>query len=435
MRRPLFLLIALLAAAFGTIAAVPAPHATLTQPIQWLTELIARHGIGWGLMAAFVGGLFLNLTPCVYPMIPVTLAFFSHQAAGSWRHLVWLACCYVAGLSLTYAVLGLVAARTGALFGSWLQQPLVLMSMALLIVGLAMSMFGLYELRLPRILMRRFDTASAGAGGALVMGIVLGLVAAPCVGPFVLGLLLVVGEIANPFSGFLLLFMLGLGMGLPCVVLGVTASHVSHLPKAGAWLVWTKHALGCILLGLAVFFLTPLLSGMVTRLAVTALLLASGVYLGWLARIAHQGRRFRVIRHTAGVLLVAAAVLAAWPTPHAGPAVPWVSYSERAIAEARRAQRPVVVDIYADWCLPCLELDRVTFRHADVIRALQSVETLRVDVTRDPSPEAQALLARYGIVGVPTVMFFDAQGREREELRLSGFEPPGAFLRRLKQIQ
>ena len=351
-------------------------------------DLISHHGLGLGLVAAFLGGLALNLTPCVYPMIPVTLAFFSGQAAGSWRRTALLAACYVVGLSVSYAILGVLAARTGALLGSWLQQPAVLVGIAVVIVALSLSMFGLYDLRPPRVLTDRLGLASAGAGGAFVMGMVVGLLAAPCIGPFVLSLLLLVSQLANPVIGFLLFFVLGLGMGLPYLVLGMTANRLGRLPKAGAWLVWSKRVLGVVLLGVALHFVWPLLPS-------------------------HAWR----------------------PTPQAASSmVAWEPYSQAAFARAGRAHRPILIDVYADWCIPCVEMDHVTFHHPDVVQALAGVTTLRVDATRGVSDEAGELLERYHVYGAPTVLFFDRNGQEQEALRLSGFATPKEFLERLKRI-
>ena len=356
--------------------------AAAAQPLGWLNDVIQRHGLWWALPAVFLGGLALNLTPCVYPMIPVTLAFFSSQAAGAWRRTAWLACCYVLGISLNYALLGVLAAQTGALFGSWLQQPIVIVGVALVVVALALSMFGLYDLRPPQALTRRMGQASAGFWGAFVMGLVVGLVAAPCIGPVVLGLLLLIGQLGDPAAGFLLFFVLGLGMGMPYVVLGMAAHRIGRLPKAGAWLVWSKRALGVVLLGVALFFLTPLL-----------------------------------------------------PRPQAMTSpVAWVPYTEAALEQAQRAQRPILIDIYADWCLPCVEMDHVTFHHPDVARALASVATLRVDATREVSPEAERLLERHHVYGAPTLLFFDRSGRERLDLRLEGFATPDEFLERLEDM-
>ena len=355
--------------------------------LDWLSHVVTQHGLGAGVLVTFLGGLALNLTPCVYPMIPVTLAFFSGQAAGTKRHVALLALTYVMGLSLCYAILGLAAAKTGALFGAWLQQPAVLVGVALVIVALSLSMFGLYELRPPQVITRHLGQATAGVGGAFVMGMVVGLVAAPCIGPFVLGLLLVIGQMANVVTGFFLLFALGLGMGLPYLVLGLAAHRVGHLPKAGAWLVWTKKALGVVLLGLAFYFIRPVLPE------------------------------------------------AVWPRSHAVSSVAWVPYTNVAFEAAQRQHQPMVIDVYADWCLPCVELDHVTFRHPDVVEAMKSVATLRVDATGDVSQDAQALLDQYKIYGVPTVLLFDRSGTEHTDLRLLGFVDPKAFLERLKQIQ
>ena len=353
--------------------------------MTWLSEFIRHHGLWTGLAAVFLGGLALNLTPCVYPMIPVTVAFFSSQSTGGRRRTFWLACCYVVGLSCSYAVLGFLAASTGALLGSWLQQPLVLISIALIVFALALSMFGVYELRPPAALMQRLGSASAGLWGAVAMGLVVGVVAAPCIGPFVLGLMLFVSQSANPAMGFLLFFVLGLGMGLPYLLLGMAAHRVSHLPKAGMWMVWVKRVFGVMLVALTLFILKPLLP--------------------------------------------------AWMKPQAVSSVAWAPYTDAALTRAKQEQRVAIVDVYADWCLPCVEMDHVTFRHPDVVRALSEVTTLRIDVTRGVSPEAEGLVERFHIFGVPTVLMFDRTGTERSDLRLAGFVPPEEFLKLLEQLK
>ncbi len=401
---------------------------------DWLHGVLSQHGLWWGLPAVFLVGLSLNLTPCVYPMVPVTLAFFSSQAAGSLGRAARLAGCYVLGVALTYAVLGLAAAKTGALFGSWLQHPAVLAALAAVIVGLALSMLGLYELRPPRALARRLGQASAGMWGAFLMGLVVGLVAAPCIGPVVLSLLLLVGQLGDPFAGFLLFLALGLGMGVPYLALGVAANRIGHLPKAGAWLVWSKKALGLLLLGLALFFLKPLLPGRATWLAAAALLAGSGTYLGWLERSRGRGAGFARVRLAVGGLLIGAALVMVAPRPRPASLVAWIPYTAAALEEAQRSHRPILIDIYADWCIPCVEMEHVTFRDPAVAQALQPVATLRVDATRGVSADAERLLSRYRIYGAPTILFFDRTGHERADLRLLGFSAPDEFLERLQQI-
>jgi len=350
-----------------------------------MEQVLASHGMWLGLVVVFLGGLALNLTPCVFPMIPVTLAFFSGQAAGRVGYATWLGVVYVAGMSLMYAILGMAAASTGALFGSWLQHPLVLVGLAGLVTALALSMFGLYELRPPRWVTRRLGEAKSGTAGALVMGLTVGLIAAPCIGPFILGLLVFVSELANPWAGFGIFLTLGLGMGLPYVFVGALANQMSRWPKAGAWLVWIKRALGVVLIGLALYFLKP----------------------------------------------VVAAVMPAAPTAGAARAPTWQPYTPQRLEQALQEGRPVLVDIYADWCLPCVEMDHVTFRHPEVVRALEPFATLRVDATQRVPPNAEPLLERYQVFGVPTLLVFDAEGRERPDLRVNGFVPPKELLTRL----
>lgn len=403
-------------------------------PSDWLADVIAERGLALGLVVIFFGGLALNLTPCVYPMIPVTVAFFSNQASGSFRRAALLAGSYVLGMSLTYATLGVLAATTGAMLGSWLQLPAVLIGVALVIVVLSLSMFGAYDLRPPQFLINKVGHAWSGIGGAFLMGVVVGIVAAPCIGPFVIGLLLLVSRLANPVTGFLLFFVLGIGMGLPYLVLGVAANRIGALPKAGGWMVWSKKALGMILLGLALYLLNPMLSPVAMRIAAVILLLIAGVYLGFIERseIKHAG--FIIVKRIAGVVLVVLALIVAWPKPTPGPSVNWVPYSAAVFEQARHNQEPIFIDIYAEWCIPCVEMDHVTLRNPKVVEALQDVATLRMDVTQSYSEDANAFIEEYDIFGVPTMLFFDRTGYERSDLRLLGFIKPKEFLEYLSKI-
>ena len=260
--------------------------------------------------------------------------------------------------------------------------------MAGLILALALGMFGLYELRPPAWVIQRFGQAPSGALGAFVMGLAVGVIAAPCVGPFILSLILFISRLTNPMLGFWLLFVMGLGMGLPFLLIGLLANRMARWPKSGPWLVWIKRGLGVVLVGLSLYLLRPLLS-------------------------------------------FHASTAAPRPSVH----VAWQPFHPEALEQARQAKQPVLIDTYADWCLPCVELDHVTFSHPQVIQRLASgFVTLRIDATRDVPEDAQPLLDRYGIVGVPTVLLFDADGREHPELRVSGFVSPDEMLKRLEQL-
>jgi len=415
-------------------AVLAAQDSSAAQPLGWLGDTIRQHGLGVGLLAVFLGGVALNATPCVYPMIPVTIAFFTSQAAGDIKRVRRLAFAYVLGLSLHYAALGVLAAKTGMLFGAWLQRPMVLVTIAAIIVALSLSLFGLYELRVPSVITQRFGRASSGVGGAFVMGMVVGVIAAPCVGPLVLSLLLIVSQLAHPLTGFLLFFALGLGMGLPYAFLALAARRVSRWPKAGPWLVWSKRALGVILLGLALYVLKPVLPAQLLHLMALGLLIGAGVYLGWLEPTRTPRSRSVWVRRAVGTGLIVAAIAWGWPKPHPAPMVPWISYSAAAFERAQREHQPIIVDVYADWCLPCVEMDHVTFRDPDVVQAVSSVAMMRVDVTRGASDEAAAFLTRRQIYGAPTIIFVDRTGHERLDLRLAGFADPEEFLERLAQI-
>jgi thiol:disulfide interchange protein DsbD len=353
----------------------------------WIDSWLAGSHVGVWALAFFLGGLALNLSPCVYPMIPVTMAFFSQQGKGRGRSIIWLGFLYVVGLSVSYSLLGLVAAQTGALFGSWLQQPIVLGGIAALIVVLALSLFGLYELQPPPWLLQRFGRATTGRWGAFLMGMSVGIIAAPCVGPVILALLLHVSHLANPLLGFGLFFIMGLGMGLPYLVLAVLTHRISHLPKAGPWLLWTKRALGVALLALALYMVRPLWS----------------------------------VRHHAMPVASASSVA-------------WQPYSSAGLARAKTEGRVAIVDVYADWCIPCVELDHTTFHHPDVVERLRSVATLRIDATTEVEPAAQLLLDQSQIYGVPTVLVFDRHGKERTDLRVNGFVSPKELLERLDRL-
>ncbi len=407
----------------------------ITPSADWLASVVSEKGFGLGLLATFIAGLLLNLTPCVYPMIPVTLAFFNRQALTEKKPVAVLAFFYAAGLALSYAVLGAVAAQTGAIFGSWLQSPLVTIWIAVAIVALSLSMFGVYELRVPQVILKRFDSAGSGFWGAFTMGLGVGLVAAPCVGPFLVSLLLVTAKSANPLLSFLLFFVLGLGMGLPSIVLALAARRLSALPKSGEWLVWSKKALGVVLLGVALWFIRPLLPPVLMKGSLVFLLVGSGVYLGWLESSRSGKGNLVKIRRSLAVALFAVAVFILRPQTPQGPSIAWQPYTTAALENALHGHQPVVVDIYADWCLPCVELDHVTFRNPEVVDAFKDIAALRVDVTREASGDAELLLQRHEVYGVPTVLLFGSNGAERADLRVTGFVPAEEFLRRLRELK
>ena len=388
-----------------------------------LEEQLNRRGLPFVLLLLFAGGLALNLTPCVYPVIPLTLSFFAGQAPGDGRRVFRLAAIYVLGMCTMYSGLGVAAALSGRLFGSALQSPWVLGGVAAVLVALALSMFGLYDLRMPSALMQKAG-ARSGAAGAYGMGLLVGVVAAPCVGPFVLGLLAFVAARQQAGLGFLLFFVLSLGLGLPYLFLGAFSGSLSRLPRAGIWMESVKKVFGWVLLAMAAYFLRPVLPAPLGDWLLPAVLLIAAVFL------AFRGTAWKpALRAFAALLFVAAALFfrPRGPAQAAG-GLAWRPYAAETVAAAGR---PAVIDFGADWCLPCRELEEKTFTDPRVRAELSRRGLYKADLTRSGSPEVAALSDKYAILGVPTLVFLDAAGQERRDLRLVGFEKPEDFLARL----
>jgi thiol:disulfide interchange protein DsbD len=289
----------------------------------------------------FLGGLLLNLTPCVYPMIPITVGYFGAQSEGRTSKTFGLALFYVLGLALVYSLLGLFAAYTGNLFGSAMQSPWVLGIVAVVLGALALSMAGLFTLNPPQWAMSRAG-AKKGAVGALAMGALLGIVAAPCVGPVVAALLTYVGSRGEPLLGFSLFFVLALGLGVPYLLLGTFSGAIKSLPRSGAWLEKSK------------------------KLFALPLLIAAGYY-----------------AYLAVTPVLAARALSAAPT-HKASKVHWPHATLSALETARAQNRPVVLDFRADWCLPCLKMEREIFSREEVsaLARKNNALLLQVDLTR-----------------------------------------------------
>jgi thiol:disulfide interchange protein DsbD len=232
----------------------------------------------WTLMGIFAAGMALNLTPCVYPLIPITISYFGGRSDR--RQLIGHGLCYICGLSITNSTLGVVAALTGGLMGAVLQNPLVLTFVAVLLIILATSLFGLWELRLPSDLMQAASRSHAGFVGTLFMGLTMGVVAAPCIGPFVLGLLTWVASMGSPWLGFVVFFTLSLGLGLPLFCLALFSGNLSKLPRSGEWMLWVRKLMGWVLIGMAVYFIRPVLPEMARILLPAIVALTAGLHLG-----------------------------------------------------------------------------------------------------------------------------------------------------------
>src|SRR3989338_721063 len=380
------------------------------------------------LLGIFLSGLALNLTPCIYPMLSVTVGLLGGRERESVIASFRRALAYGAGIMMMYSVLGVVAALTGHLFGEVLQNPYVLLGIAVLMAALALSMFGLYELQMPAAVLdwlggkRRI----VGFSGIFLSGLFVGIFAAPCIGPPIVALLTIVGKEGNPLKGFLLFFILSIGLGLPYLVLGTFSGLLSKLPKSGEWMIWVKKVFGVILVGAAFFYMALAAKPNIIPFIFPMTLGVGGIYLGFFEKAGNQNKTFRRFKQSMGTIATLSAFFILFFAPTKGPA--WEPYSLEKLAQARQEGKPVVIDFYADWCIACHELDQFTYSNPKVIAALEPFVRLKNDLSDPNSEEVLEVIQQYQLFGVPTVIFLDRTGNEVPDTRIDGFVSADEFL-------
>lgn len=349
-----------------------------------LQKTLRESGLAGLLLLLFLGGLALNLTPCVFPMIPITVSFFGGQSSGSLVRSFGLAVAYVLGMAVTYSSMGVAAALLGGLLGAALNHPAVILLISGTFFALALSMFGLFELTPPAWIADRAG-AREGFGGAFLMGLVVGFVAAPCVGPVSAALLLMVAEKGEIFFGFITFFALSLGLGFPYLILAVFSGMLRAMPGAGMWMDKVKYGFGVILLAMSVWYAAPLLPDSL--------------------KPGHG--------------------------PKAGPE--WT----HDLAAIDKPGKPVMIDFYSDiWCAACKEMDHETWPDAAVIAESKRFVNVKVDVDdKGIKDKLGALTKRFGIQGIPTIVFLDSKGTEVGDARVSGFLPPADMIQRMRMAK
>ncbi len=380
-----------------------------------ITSTLQSSGLLLGLIFVFLGGLALNLTPCVYPLIPITIGYFGGQSEGSTKKLFMMGLMFLIGMSITYSVIGVVTSLTGAVFGSLLQNTFIIIFIALIFVLLSLSMFGVYEFKLPNSLVAKAGGAKGGLYGAFFMGLTMGIVAAPCIGPFVLGLVTYVAAKGDPLYGFLMFFVLSLGLGLPYLFLAIFSGKIKKLPRAGEWMDGVKHVFGFILLGMAIYFLVPVLPKSFSGYILPVYMILAALYLLFIDKLANSIKIFKIFKIAFSVILIFVAVYTLIPSEKNS--IDWLHYSNN--IELSRADKPVIIDFYADWCIPCKELESSTFSSPDVINASKKYLAFKADMTKSLSPEVESLRDKFNIVGVPTVLILNKKGDEVK--RITGY--------------
>ena len=397
----------------------------------------------------FLLGLGLAFTPCVLPMLPLLSAIVigQNQRPNMWRAFA-LSFVYVQGMALTYTLLGLIVAAIGLPFQVALQHPYVMIGLSIIFVLLALSMFGVFTLQLPSSLQTKLSLLSqqqkAGAlGGVFLMGMIAGLVASPCTSAPLSGALLYVAQSGDLFTGAITLYLLALGMGVPLILITLFGNKI--LPKSGMWMETVKKLFGFVMLALPVFLISRILPDEWTLRLWAMLGTAFFIWFAFQMPKNGTGWVFRILFLVAAMISVKPLQSWVWgesqaPSAVENKAVSHVEFKKvKSEAELQQAlaenNKPLVMlDLYADWCVACKEFEKETFSDPSVQKAFGDMLLLQVDMTKN-SEENRALMTKYKVLGLPTILFFNREGKEIEGSRVNGFMPPVEFLQWIEKIR
>ena len=426
---------------------------------------LKQKSIGWTIAWFFLAGLLLALTPCVFPMIPILSSIIAGQGEKlSASRGFSLSLVYVLAMASTYTLAGVLVGMTGANIQAWFQNIWIISGFALVFVGLSLSMFGLYELQMPSALQSRINALSgkqqAGSfAGSAIMGFLSALIVGPCVTAPLIGALLYIAESGDPWVGGVALFSLSIGMGLPLLLIGTSAGK--YLPRAGGWMEPIKAVFGVMLLALAIWFVDRVYPRVIILALSGGLLIASAIFLDVFRRSTERPSTLLRLRQTLGwilliygsaLLLGASAGNQSLLQPLAGIAsssktsttadskqlpfkyVKGMQGLRQELALAAAAKRPVLLDMYADWCIACKELETFTFNHAEVHTALRDFVILKADVTANDDIDS-AMLKELSLFGPPGLLFFGLNGKELRPYRIVGFINKTDFLVHLDRLK
>ncbi len=400
-----------------------------------------------GLFLAFLAGIITSFTPCIFPMIPITLAILNNHSVQRSRLANFIiSVVYVLGIATTYSSLGILAAKSGMLFGSLLSNSYVVGLMCTLFFLMALSMYGVFEFQVPSFIAHRFGqgTRKSGYFGAYISGIFAGIVASPCVGPVLVSILTYVSTKQSTFLGFLLLFSYALGLGTIFIVLGASTELLKKLPRSGPWLEGTKFVLGSMMLGGFFYYFDFIVTDSVFKisLGLTLVTIASlyGAFLTPVTKKLHLVQKgLMQALLVLGIALIVMAATGFGSPPSSSNAFQdvkfdknniWEKWSEQAVMQARMDKKPVIIDFFAEWCAACLELDEHVFSTSEFAEKAKNIVLLKMDATKD-SAELNELKKKYSIVGLPTILFIGSDGTWNKSKTLSEFENKDAFFRRL----
>lgn len=431
----------------------------IKKPSAFSFDSALQRGLFFTFGFVFLAGILTSFTPCIFPMIPITLSIIG---ASQMRHMPgsddaikshsrWrgfsLSVAYVLGIAITYALLGVIAAKTGALFGSALSNIWVVSAIALVFIAMGLSMYGLYEIQIPSFIRNKLSSKKTDPGfvGAFVAGLIAGVVASPCVGPVLVGLLAHVSQTQDAVMGFSLLFTFAIGMGLLLIAVGTFSSLSRKLPRSGPWMEFVKFIFGSAMIGMALYYLDPITPQPYFDflVAITCILISS--YFGAFEANEKLHNAFARLRKGSMLALFAIGIAfilrgVAFSSKINMPTVTgqsesqslWSDYSDESFEAALAAGRPIIIDFWADWCAACKELERFTFSDPLVQAELKNFALFRLDMTIETERTAK-YKDKFRILGLPTILFYN-DGELRSDLTLTGFESKGDFTKRLQKV-
>jgi len=428
-------------------------------------KAVAGGNVLWALLLIFAAGFLTALSPCVYPLIPITLSIFGARQASSKLQGFLLSSAYVGGMVILYTTLGTTFAAFGFLAGSALQSPIITIGVAVFCVVMATSMFGAFDFALPHSLQQKLNTVGgAGYKGAFFMGLVAGIIAAPCTGPVLSFILTLIAKNGDVAKGALYMLVYALGMGLPFLVLGTFSTFISRIPKSGNWMEAVKSVFGILMLVAGLYYLQfgiTAVSGFYEKLATYGLVVGGiavvgGVAIGALHLTFKYSSPVEKLRKGGGVVLTTFGLLttiaffanskAEVPEPKAGEKAVHVAFTkigseaggiakfDALLAKAKETCTPVMVDFYADWCAACKELDKLTYPDEKVAKESERFLNIKIDATSE-GEAPDGLQEKYGIVGLPTVLFFDGSGNLKSSPRVTGFVTADKYLPLMQKVR